>query len=211
MKTGKFLLLNTLIFLVIAGLGIGGYYYYFDQQNYVTTEDAKVMGDIVPVAAETAGKLTDWKGKIGTVVAKGEVIGKVATGNGEVDVTAPIEGTIVQSKALESQWVAPGQPLAQLVDMKKLYIMANIEETSIQDVSIGQEVDITVDAFSGTKIKGKVTEIGLATNSVFSLLPQQNASGDYTKVVQRIPVKIEMESYPEAMVPGMNATVKIHK
>jgi multidrug resistance efflux pump len=203
--------LNTLIFLVIVGLGIGGYYYYFDQQNYVTTEDAKVMGDIVPVAAETAGKLTDWKGKIGTVVAKGEVIGKVATGNGAVDVTAPIEGTIVQSKALESQWVAPGQPLAQLVDMKKLYIMANIEETSIQDVSIGQEVDITVDAFSGTKIKGKVTEIGLATNSVFSLLPQQNASGDYTKVVQRIPVKIEMESYPEAMVPGMNATVKIHK
>lgn len=211
MKTGKFLLLNTLIFLVIVGLGIGGYYYYFDQQNFITTEDAKVMGDIVPVVVETAGKLTEWKGRIGTVVAKGEAIGKVAAGNGAVDVTAPIEGTIVQSKALESQWVAPGQPLAQIVDLKKLYIMANIEETSIQDVSIGQEVDITVDAFSGTKIKGKVTEIGLATNSVFSLLPQQNASGDYTKVVQRIPVKIEMESYPEAMVPGMNATVKIHK
>ncbi|SEN74881.1 efflux RND transporter periplasmic adaptor subunit [Lihuaxuella thermophila] len=211
MKTGKFLLLNALIFLVIVGLGIGGYYYYYDQQNYITTEDAKVMGDIVPVAAEAGGKLTAWNGKNGLVVAKGYVLGKVAAGNATVDVTAPSEGTIVQSKALEGQMVSPGQPLAQIVNMKKLYITANIEETSIEDVSVGQEADITVDAVNGTKIKGKVTEIGLVTNSVFSLLPQSHASGDYTKVVQRIPVKIEMENYPSGIVPGMNATVKIHK
>lgn len=107
--------------------------------------------------------------------------------------------------------VAAGQTLVQMVDLNKLYIEANIEETEIKDVSVGQEVDIKIDAEEGTKIKGTVKKIGKATNSVFSLLPQQTASGDYTKVVQRIPVVIEMESYPDTVVPGMNATILIHK
>ncbi|MBA4493955.1 HlyD family efflux transporter periplasmic adaptor subunit [Paenactinomyces guangxiensis] len=211
MKTGRFLLLNTLIFIVIVALGIGGYYYYFNQSNYIDTEDAKVAGDVIPVSADSAGKLTEWKGQTGTVLKQGEMVGKVAVGTETKNITVPVSGTIVQSKVNEGQMVAPGQPLAQVVDMDKLYILANIEETDIKDVSVGQEVDITVDAQSDTKIKGKVTQMGLATNSVFSLLPQQNASGNYTKVVQRIPVKIEMESYPNGIVPGMNATIRIHK
>jgi multidrug resistance efflux pump len=211
MRTSKLLLLNTVILLVIVAAGIGGYYYYFTQENYVETDDAKVMGDIIPLSAEAAGKVTEWKGQNGVTVNQGDVIGKVAAANGVTNIVAPVGGTIVQSKVSEGQFVLPGQPLAQIVDLKKLYIDANIEETSIKDVSVGQGVDITVDAEQSTQIKGKVAQIGLTTNSVFSLIPQQNASGDYTKVVQRIPVKIEMDSYPDGIVPGMNATVKIHK
>ncbi|SFI72325.1 HlyD family efflux transporter periplasmic adaptor subunit [Thermoflavimicrobium dichotomicum] len=211
MKTGRLILINAVVFLVIVALGLGGYYYYFDQANYITTEDAKVAGDIVPIASEGAGKLANWKGQNGATFKQGEEVGQVAAGNQTIHITSPIEGTIVQNKALDGQLVAAGQPLAQVVNMKKLYIMANIEETAIKDVSVGQEVDIVIDAFSDTKIKGKVAQIGLTTNSTFSLLPAQNASGDYTKEVQRIPVKIEMERYPEGIVPGMNATIKIHK
>ncbi|MBA4541648.1 efflux RND transporter periplasmic adaptor subunit [Thermoactinomyces daqus] len=211
MKTGKLLLINAVIFIIIVGLGIGGYYYYYNETNFIQTDDAKVMGDIVPVAADSAGKLTEWKVNEGDQVTKGQALGKVNIGSNTVDIQAPIDGTIVQNKGLVGQMVAPGQALADVVDFSKLYILANVEETEIKDISVGQEVDITVDANSDTRIKGKVEQIGQATNSVFSLIPQNNASGDYTKVVQRIPVKISMDNYPDGLVPGMNAEVKIHK
>jgi multidrug resistance efflux pump len=89
--------------------------------------------------------------------------------------------------------------------------MANIEETEIKDISVGQEVDVIIDADEKTTIDGKVVEIGKATNSVFSLMPSQNASGDYTKEVEYIPVKISLENYSDKIVPGMNATVNIHR
>ncbi|MGA9172677.1 MAG: HlyD family efflux transporter periplasmic adaptor subunit [Thermoactinomyces sp.] len=211
MKTGKLLLINAVIFIIIVGLGIGGYYYYYNETNFVQTDDAKVMGDIVPVSVDSAGKLTEWRVNEGEKVSKGQSLGKVAIGPKTVDIQSPIDGTVVESNGIAGQMVTPGQALADVVNLEKLYIVANIEETAIKDISVGQEVDITVDADSDTRIKGKVEQIGQATNSVFSLLPQNNASGDYTKVVQRIPVKIEMDSYPNGLVPGMNAEVKIHK
>ena len=70
---------------------------------------------------------------------------------------------------------------------------------------------IKVDAAPDLTIEGKVKQRGLATASTFSLMPQQNSSGDYTKVVQRIPVQISMDSYPDNLVPGMNATIEISK
>ncbi|RAL23440.1 HlyD family efflux transporter periplasmic adaptor subunit [Thermoflavimicrobium daqui] len=212
MKTGRLILLNSIIFLIIVALGIGGYYYYFNQTNYISTDDAKVSGDIISVASESAGKLSDWKGKSGTTFKQGDVVGKVTVAGGQtMDITAPIEGTIIQTKTVDGQMVSPGQSLAQMVNTKSLYISANIDETEIKDVSKGQEVDIVVDAYPDTKIKGKVSQIGLTTNATFSLLPPQNASGEYTKEIQRIPVKIEMDHYPNGLVPGMNVTIKIHK
>lgn len=106
--------------------------------------------------------------------------------------------------------VAAGSPLAISYDLTKLWVTANIEETKIDDVEIGQDVDIYVDAFPNTTIKGKVEEIGLATAGTFSLLPSNNASGNYTKEVQVIPVKISIDSNLD-LVPGMNVTVRIHK
>ncbi|MFC7440222.1 HlyD family secretion protein [Laceyella putida] len=204
-------MLNAFIFLVIVALGISGYYYYYNTTNFIDTEDARVTGDIVPVSATVGGMVKDWKGQEGKTVTEGQVLGKVMVGNQATDIVSPIAGTIVQSKLVDGQMVAPGQVVAQVVDLSKLYIQANIEETVINDVRVGQEVDIVVDAEPDTKIEGKVAQIGLATNSMFSLIPQQSASGDYTKVIQRIPVKIEMDNYSEALVPGMNATIRIHK
>ena len=84
--------------------------------------------------------------------------------------------------------------LAISYDLSNLWLTANIEETNIDDVEIGQNVDVYVDAFPNTSLKRKVEEIGLATAGTFSLLPTNTASGNYTKEVQVIPVRISIES-----------------
>lgn len=211
MKAGKLIAINTIVFLIVVAIGIVGINYYRNSTEFISTENAKVSGDMVPITVTTAGKITDWTATIGQQVTEDQEIGKIAGTNGNTPITSPIAGTIVQSKAIKGATVALGQSLAQVVDLSKLYVIANIEETEIKNVSIGQDVDVVVDVDKGTTIDGKVKEIGKATNSEFSLLPAQNASGDYTKEVEYVPVKIELESYSDQVVPGMNATVKIHR
>lgn len=207
----RLILIYSILFIFIVGLGIGGFYYYHQQTNFISTEDSKVTGDIVPISSDAQGKLTEWTVKIGDKVKKGDKLGKVTVNNKTIEIQAQENGTIIKNTANVGQLVTPGQTLAQLVDLEKLYISANIEEQEIADVTVGQKVDVMIDAVSETRITGKVQEIGLATNSLFSLFSGENASGNYTKVVQRIPVKIEMKNYPDKIVPGMNATIKIHK
>ncbi|OYD06816.1 HlyD family efflux transporter periplasmic adaptor subunit [Paludifilum halophilum] len=212
MKTSRLILINVVLLLIIVGASLGGYYYYYQQTHFVKTDDAQVQGGLMTLSASTPGQLVRWKGKEGSTFQKGDVIGQVKGADGQTsDIKAPKDGTIVQNQGKKGQMITPGQPLGSLVDMDELYIVANIEETEIQDVKEGAEVDISIDAQSDTTIKGQVEQTGLATVSTFSLMPQQNASGDYTKVVQRIPVHISMDEYPEGLVPGMNATVSIDR
>lgn len=211
MSTKRIILINTLIIIIIAAVAIGGYSYYVNAANYVKTDDAKVQGDMIAVTPDAPGTITEWNGNTGNTFKKGDVIAKIETPSGTQDLVAPIDGTIVQSTANEGAMVSPSQPVAQMVDMNSLYVVANIEETSLEDLSNGQEVDVTVDANPASKIKGTVKEIGMVTNSVFALLKPDASSGTYTKVTQKIPVKISLENYPEEVVPGMNATVWIHK
>ena len=150
--------------------------------------------------------------KKGPSFKKGDVIGKIETAEGQsLEVKAPADGTIIQNKTQKGQPVTSGQQMGSLVDLDELYIVANIEETDYKDVKEGADVKIVVDAIPDITIEGKVKQRGLATASTFSLMPQQNSSGDYTKVVQRIPVQISMGSYPDSLVPGMNATIQISK
>lgn len=211
MKASRIILINVLAFAIIIGLGLGGYYYLNQQWTYVTTDDAQVTGTLVPVATTAPGTLTDWRGTDGQTFAQGDVVGQVVSPAGATDITAPISGTVIQNQAVGEESVVPGVPLATIVDLRHLYIVANIAETQIRNVNVGDDVDVSVDADPGTTFKGKVTQIGLATNALFSLLPQNNASGDYTKTVQRIPVTVSLIGYPNDFVPGMNATVRIHR
>lgn len=98
--------------------------------------------------------------------------------------------------------------LAQTADLSKIYINANIKETDLGDLEEGDSVDITVDGDSGKVFKGHVEAIGRATNSVSSMLPAQN-TGNYTKVTQKVPVKISIDDASDKVLPGMNAEVKI--
>lgn len=100
--------------------------------------------------------------------------------------------------------------LAVVANMNQAYVTANIKEVNINDIKVGQKVDITIDAFPNELFNGKVENIGQSAESVFSLLPAQNSSGSFTKVTQLIPVKISIDGAANMnLMPGMNASIKI--
>ncbi|MBV7508233.1 HlyD family efflux transporter periplasmic adaptor subunit [Bacillus sp. sid0103] len=217
MSTKRLLLLNIIMLLVLVGAGVGGYAYYNRTANYLTTDNAQIAGQQVTIAAPASGKLTDWKGNVGDRFTKDSTIGTITTtgkdGTPEkMKVTLPTDGTIVQNNAVQNSFVAAGTPLAQVYDLTKLWVTANIDETDIDEIAVGQNVDIYVDAFPNSTLKGKVQQIGLATAGTFSLLPSSNTTGNYTKVTQVVPVKVTIDDNKGvAIVPGMNVTVRIQK
>jgi len=116
-------------------------------------------------------------------------------------IRAPVDGYITRKNVTVGQVVAAGQPLMAIVPLANLYITANYKETELTLVRPGQPVEFEVDSYPGATFHGKVGSIQAGTGSVFSLLPPQNATGNYIKVVQRIPIKIEiigadMNKYP---------------
>jgi multidrug resistance efflux pump len=217
MNTKRLLLLNIIILLVLVGGGIGGYVYYNQNVSYLTTDNAQIGGQQVTIAAPANGKLTDWNGNVGANFSKDSKVGTITTTGPDgktvnMNVTIPTDGTIVQNNTVQDSFVAAGTPLATAYDLSKLYVTANIDETSIDEVAVGQDVDIYVDAFPNSTLKGKVQKIGLATAGTFSLLPSSNTTGNYTKVTQVVPVTVSIDDNKGvAIVPGMNVTVRIHK
>ena len=129
-------------------------------------------------------------------------------------IIAPSDGIIARKAVEPGQFVPAGQPLFGFVAENKRWVMANLKETELHDVRIGQSVGIRVDALDGKKFVGKVTSIAPSTGAVFSLLPPDNATGNFTKVVQRIPVKIEMENLSEHDIDelqlGLSAVISIN-
>ncbi len=217
MSVKRLLLLNIIILLVLVGGGFGVYAYYNNTVNYLSTDNAQISGQQITIAATSNGKLINWNGNIGSAVSKDSAVGTIAATDAtgqpvNIDVTAPTNGTIVQNNAVQDSFVAAGTPLAVAYDLKNLWVTANIDETKIDEVATGQDVDLYVDAFPNTALKGKVQQIGLATSGTFSLLPSTNTTGNFTKVTQVVPVKVSIDDNKGlAIVPGMNVTVRIHK
>src|SRR5467141_2924503 len=130
-------------------------------------------------------------------------------------ITAPANG-VVSKKAVElGQLVQPGQPLMTVVPLADVWVTANLKETETADVTPGDSADITVDAYKGVHFRGHVESLSPATGAKFSLLPPDNATGNFTKVVQRIPVRIHLDGAVDpahVLRPGMSvvATIKTH-
>jgi membrane fusion protein (multidrug efflux system) len=124
-------------------------------------------------------------------------------------VTAPVGG-IVSKKAVEpGQIIQPGQPLMTVIPLDRVWITANFKETQLKDMKVGLPVTIEVDAYGGREFSGKIESIAAATGSRFSLLPPDNATGNFVKVVQRVPVKIALDNGQDAehlLRPGMSVT-----
>jgi membrane fusion protein (multidrug efflux system) len=115
-------------------------------------------------------------------------------------VAAPQAGTVTKKSVEEGDFVRPGQPLIGLVADEK-WVVANFKETQLEHMKPGQDVEIHVDAYPAASFKGKVDSIQRGTGSRFSLLPSENATGNYVKVVQRVPVKITLEGSIPAETP----------
>jgi len=109
------------------------------------------------------------------------------------DVVAPVDGYVTRKTVEAGQVVSPGQPLLAVADLSDVWVVANYKETQIENIRPGQPVSIRIDTFSGKKFHGKVQSIMAGTGSAFSLFPPENATGNYVKVVQRIPVKIVLD------------------
>ena len=126
-------------------------------------------------------------------------------------ITAPTTGIISKKNVDVGANVSIGQDLLTVVPLTNLWVTANFKETQLAKMRAGQEVKIEVDALGGRKFTGKVTQVGGATGSRLSLFPPENATGNYVKVVQRIPVRIDFtdldkENGDYALRPGFSVT-----
>jgi len=128
-------------------------------------------------------------------------------------VTAPADGQVSKINVQPGQFVQPGQSLFYIISDNDVWVVANFKETQLGKMAIGQKVSVEVDAFPDTDFEGTVASFSPATGSRFSLLPPDNATGNFVKTIQRLPVKIALTGDPEKtklLRPGMNADVDVH-
>ncbi len=128
-------------------------------------------------------------------------------------VKAPVKGIVSRKSVEVGQVIQPGQPLLALIPLDEVWITANFKETQLTTMKPGQRVEITVDAYGGRSFKGHVDSIAAATGARFSLLPPENATGNYVKVVQRVPVKIVLDQGQDAehlLRPGMSVVPTVY-
>lgn len=130
-------------------------------------------------------------------------------------ITAPEDGFIAKKSVEKGQFAGAGVPLVGFVSSEERWVTANFKETEIESVKVGSLVKIKVDAITNIEFHGKVESISSATGSTFTLLPPDNATGNFTKVVQRVPVRIQFENIStsdiELLRAGLSAVVKVRK
>ncbi len=155
-------------------------------------------------------------------------LAKVQTANSSLDVirqqisdtrvTAPFRGVVAKRWLLPGDVVQPGQPVFTVYDVDSVWVTAVFEETKLRYLPVGTQMDLSVDAYPDHDFHGNVTLIGAAAASQFSLIPPNNASGNFTKVTQRVPVRISITPEGEAgsadpvrLLPGMSVVATVHQ
>jgi membrane fusion protein (multidrug efflux system) len=128
-------------------------------------------------------------------------------------VVAPFDGLVSERQVQPGDYVSVGSSLISVVPIPNVYVIANYKETQLTRVKSGQRVSISVDTFSDQTLHGQVERISPASGSQFALLPPDNATGNFTKVVERIPVRISFDRgqpLVNRLVPGMSVITRIH-
>ena len=128
-------------------------------------------------------------------------------------VKAPVKGTVSKKSVEVGQLIQPGQALMAVIPLDRVWITANFKETQVEHIRPGQRVTIRADAYGGRTFAGKVESLAAATGARFSLLPPDNSTGNYVKVVQRIPIRISLDAGqdPDHLLrPGMSVVPTVH-
>ncbi|BBB92487.1 MAG TPA: HlyD family secretion protein [Methylomusa anaerophila] len=129
----------------------------------------------------------------------------------DTTIISPVDGIVAQKSANAGEVVVMGQPLFSVIDRNDIWINARIEETYIGKLQLGQLVEYTIDGYPGSLFYGKIYDLGNAATSVFALIPIENASNNFTKVTQRIPIKISLPETSDVIFrPGMSVVIKVH-
>ena len=130
-------------------------------------------------------------------------------------IKAPMDGSIAKKSVEVGQLASAGVPLIGFVGGSERWVMANFKETEIGSIKVGSTVDVEIDAIGGKSYHGSVSALSAATGATFTLLPPDHATGNFTKVVQRVPVKIKLENLADAdlelLRAGLSAYVKVKK
>jgi membrane fusion protein (multidrug efflux system) len=127
-------------------------------------------------------------------------------------VRAPADGVVSQANSFKvGQYVGPGTALFSLVETSDTWIEANFKETQLTNMKLGQKAEVVLDTYPGRTFEATVQSIGAGTGAEFSLLPAQNATGNWVKVTQRIPVRLKLDQPPTdmALKTGMSADVSV--
>lgn len=127
-------------------------------------------------------------------------------------VLAPATGILSRRSVEGGQMVQPGQPVGSLVLIDSVWVVANLKETQVRDLAVGDPAEVRVDTYPGRTFRGEVESLSPATGATFALLPPDNATGNFTKVVQRIPVRIRLldpQDPERPLRPGMSAEIRV--
>ena len=200
------MLIMAAIVVLIAGLGIAGYFIY-EGSFYYQTDNAKVDAMIFQLTAKAGGKVEKVYVIQGEEVKAGQVLARVENA---ALIRSPIEGTVVNVNAEEGNYVSPSDIIVVVVKTSDVFITANVEETNILQIHPGQNVVVSLDAY-GQNFAGYVDDVNTVTSTKLSGAASSfTTSGTYTKVTQLIPIKIKLfDNINLAGIIGTNATVKI--
>jgi multidrug resistance efflux pump len=221
------LLLLALALVVVVGGVVVAYRWWRDSALYVSTDNAQVGGYMTQIGGLEAGRVAKVNVDLGDHVTQNQVVAQIdvpttvsqtaagtpnqqftGTTDTLIDVKSPVDGIVVARNANPADVVPAGQSILTVVNPNELWVVANIGETSIRRVRPGQRVLVHVDNLNAD-FTGKVAAIVQASAQSFSPLPQQNLSGNYTKVTQLQPVKILLDQVDPRLAFGTSVEVQI--
>jgi len=175
----------------LAVMAIYGHYYWTIGRFLVSTDDAYVEAHSVLISPKVSGYISEAPVNDNQPVKAGEVLARIDPH--DYQTALAVDGTVGVRTLQVGEYVQPGTQLMAVAPLQAVYITANYKETQLTDVRPGQPATIDVDTFPGTPVHGHVDSLAPASGQEFALLPPDNATGNFTKIVQRIPVKIEID------------------
>ena len=202
----------AVVLAVVSGLAV-----WVASNRLQSTDDAYVDGEIVLVSAETAGRVQTIDVQDNSLVHRGDRLLELDTQDlklSEDEALASQDAAQAQRDALPSGAPAANVRAAEAAvrAAKARADRVKLAVTQIADLRPGQDADVTLDAYPGLRLKGRVESLQRASGQAFSLLPAENATGNFVKMVQRVPVKIDLIAVPGGLVvgPGLSAHARVH-
>ena len=229
MKSGLSTTRGKVIFIVALVVVLGGLvtlgFLAYQNYKYVSTDNARISAPLIAVPALASSQIISLDVDLGSYVEKGQRIAVMGVPRpdspadrqglkeiplGRASLDAPVSGYVAAVWSYPGQVVSAGASIVTLYDASNTWVMANISEAELHRIQPGQEVEVTVDSLGGAKLKGKVDGISAATAATFSLMPQNNTTGNFIKVAQVVPVKISVDNPANyVLIPGTSVEVKI--
>ena len=201
-------ILTGLILSLVLAVGAGiGFYFVWRGAGYLTTDNARVTTTLITVSSSMPGPLERFSAYEGRYVEENEILGWVENGDA---LRSPVNGLVIHTSAVQDQSVLPMEPLAIIADTRSIHVQANIEETDILSLQLGQPAIVTIDGLGNRQFDGYISEIGHITHAELTGSTLFfNTGGTFTRVTHLLPVKVNIiDDINLSNLIGVNATVR---